>query len=99
MPKSSRSSAKRRWYTTAYLTREGNPHPAHQRYGNFSRLYKTVKVLLEDLPYAMNTEIAHRGAYVFVVWQGELSEWEALHGKTKPLYYVFEGGRVEKLKR
>ena len=87
---------KRRWYTVAYLTREGASHPAHG-VGNFTRVYKDEKVLLEDAAYAMSREIGHRGAYVYAVWPGEISQQEALHGATKPVFYVFQGGSIERL--
>lgn len=87
---------KRRWYTVAYLTREGASHMAY-RPGNFSHIYKDEKMLLEDAVYAMTHEIAHRGAYVYAVWPGEISQQEALHGATKPVFYVFQGGTIERL--
>lgn len=89
-----KSKLKRRWYTVAFLTREGAPHPAHL---NFSHVYKDEKVLLEDFVYAMTHELGHRGAYVAVAWPGEISEHEALHGTTKPLLYVYQGGGVQRL--
>jgi hypothetical protein len=96
MSKSRKKSAeKKQWFTVAYLTREGIPHPAH--HGNFSRRYQSTRILLEDLVYSMTHEISRRGAYVASIWPGEISEWEALHGATKPLYYVFESGIIEKL--
>lgn len=87
---------KRRWYTVAFLTREGASHPAHGA-SNFTHIYKDEKVLLEDAAYAMSREIWHQGAYVYAVWPGEISQQEALHGATKPVFYVFEGGSVERL--
>ena len=95
MPKTKKKgSEKKRWYTIAYLQREGIPAPGHT---NFVRVYKSEKILLEDLVYSMSHELGHRGAYVASVWPGEIGEWEALHGNTKPVYYVYQGGSVEKL--
>jgi hypothetical protein len=91
-----KSKRKKQWFTVAYFTAEGQPHPAHQ-HSNFTRVYRSLDVLLEDLGYSMNHELGHRGAYAAAVWPGELSEWEALHSDVKPLYYVHQGGRVERI--
>ena len=91
-----RSKEKKRWFTVAYLTAEGVPHPAH-RAGNFTRVYRTPGVLRADLVYSMTHELGHRGAAAAAVWAGELSEWEALRGPARPLYYVHQGGQVERL--
>jgi hypothetical protein len=87
---------KKRWFTIAYVTREGQPHPAH-RASNFTRVYRRLDDLLYDLEYAMKSELGHRGAYAAVVWPGQISEWEALHGSTRPLYHVYEGGHRERI--
>lgn len=91
-----RSKEKKKWYTVAYLTREGAPHAAHSA-SNFSQVYKTETVLLEDFVYSMAHELGHRGAYVAAVWPGEINQQEALHGATKPVFYVFQGGSIERL--
>jgi hypothetical protein len=88
------SKAKRRWYTIAYLTREGAPHPAKR---SFEQWYRSETILLDDLSHIMSTEIGHRGAYVAAAWPGQIGEWEALHGKTKPLFYVYQGGKFDRL--
>jgi hypothetical protein len=53
--------------------------------------------MLEDLAGSMRDERSHKGAYVLAIWPGEIGEWEALHGNTKPVYYIYQGGSVEKL--
>jgi len=35
------------------------------------------------------------GAYAAAVWPGQITEEEALHGRTKPLFYVHEDGSIE----
>lgn len=87
---------KKAWYTYAYFTAEGTPHPAH-RLQNFTRVYSTVEAALDPLIAVMSDERFHRGAYAVALWPGELGEHEAVHGKTKPLYYVYQGPRVEKV--
>jgi hypothetical protein len=89
--------AKKGWYTVAYFTREGNPHPA-MRHANFARVYKDRETLLADLVYSMKVEVGHRGSYAAAAWPGQLSEWEAMRGPTKPLFYVYEGGHVEEVR-
>ena len=86
--------AKKKWYTIAWVTREGQPHPAH-RNENFSQVFKTEDMLIEDLSYGM----IHfsRGAYVAAVWPGQIGEWIALHSNLKPLLYVYENGSVQRL--
>jgi len=88
-----KSRAKRRWYTYAYLTREGIPHPGHH---NFVQHYGTTDVMLEDLGRGMKLGFG-KGAYVIAIWPGQLGEWEAMHGAAKPLYYVYEDGVAQKL--
>jgi len=82
----------KRWFTVAYLTREGQPHPAH-RHENFTQRYCTRKILMEDLIHSM----IHwsRGAHVAGAWPGQISEWEVLHGNTNPLFYVHADGSIE----
>jgi hypothetical protein len=92
--KKRKSRAAKRWYTVAYFTREGAPHPAHQ---NFVRVYGQLPVHLDTVVRVMSQDFLRRSAYAAALWAGELSEWEALHGPKKPLLYVYEGGRVEKL--
>jgi hypothetical protein len=91
-----KSKRKKQWFITAYFTAEGQPHPAH-RNSNFTRVYRSLDVLLEDLAFSMNHELGHRGAYAVAVWPGQLSEWEALHSDVKPLYYVHQGGWIERI--
>ena len=38
----------KKWWTLAWLDREGNPCP-HHRHENFTQVYKDERVLLEDL--------------------------------------------------
>lgn len=77
------------WYTIAWFTREGDPHPAFE-HSNFTRVYKTEKVLLEDLSYGMVHHNPH-GAYAAMVWEGERSRWDCLN-KVRPHFHVYENG-------
>ena len=88
--------SKRDWYTYAFFTREGQPHPAH-RLRNFTRWHGQLSTLLADLSHGMRVEDVHRGAHAVAVWPGQLDQWTAMNSDVKPLYYVHEGGRLEKL--
>jgi hypothetical protein len=89
-----KSKLAKKWYTIAYLNREGIPTGRH---GQFEQWYRSKAILLDDLSHIMSTEAGHQGAYVAAAWPGQISPHEALHGKTKPLYYVYQGGSVETL--
>lgn len=92
-----KKSAVKRWYTVAYLDREGAPHPAW-RHANFTQVYRTREALLDDLVGGMTRGPGKsRGAYVAVAWPGQLSETEALRGPVQPLLYVYEDGHVQVL--
>jgi hypothetical protein len=88
--------SKRDWYTYAFFTAEGTPHPAH-RLRNFTRWCGQLSVLLADLSHTMKSDLGHKGAYAIAVWPGQLDEWTALKSDVKPLYYAHQGGRLEKL--
>lgn len=91
-----KSREKKHWYTVGYVTREGTPAPGHG-VGNFVRHYMQLSLLREDVVRVMSGPFA-RGAYAAVVWPGQVGQYEALHDpQVKPLFYVFEGGRVERL--
>ena len=92
MPAKKTKKSAKRWFTVAYLTREGNPHAAYWR-DNFAKKYDAEKNIAIDLSLSM----IHlpRGAYVAGAWPGQLSEWEILHGETRPLFYVHEDGSIE----
>lgn len=64
----------------------------------FEKWYNSKDVLLDTCKRIMQDERFHRGAYVMAAWPGELSEWEAIHGETKPVFYVYQGGSVEYIK-
>lgn len=85
---------KKKWYTIAWLTREGNPHPAFQ-YQNFTQVFKTEKMLVDDLSYGM-ISWSH-GSYAAVAWPGQVDKQTALHTNLKPVLQVFEGGIVQKI--
>ena len=87
---------KRDWYTYAYFTEEGTPHPAH-KLKNFTRWRGQLSDLLSDLAHAMQNDVERRGAYAAAVWPGQLDEWSAMKSDIKPVYYVHRGGRLEKL--
>jgi hypothetical protein len=87
---------KRYWFTLAYFTAEGQPHPAH-RHTNFAQVYGSLAVHTDHLKRVMTSELLRRGAYAAALWPGRLSERDALHSDVRPLLYVREGGWVEKL--
>jgi hypothetical protein len=95
MPKS-KKKGKKYWYTYAFFTREGVPHPAHHNQ-NFTHWYGQSSMLLEDLSHTMKTEIGRRGAYAAIVWAGQLDAHAAIHSDAKPLFNVYEGGQVERI--
>lgn len=88
--------SKRHWYTYAFFTAEGVPYPA-PRLVNFPHYHGQLSALLADLSHTMKTEIVRLGAHVVAVWPGQLDEWTAMKSDIKPLYYVHQGGRLEKL--
>ena len=87
---------KRDWYTYAFFTAEGAPHPAH-RLKNFTRWRGQLSDLLSNLAYTMKNDILSKGAYAVAVWPGQLDEWTAMKSDIKPLYYVHQAGRLEKV--
>jgi hypothetical protein len=89
MPKKAKSADRKRWFTIAWFDREGNPHPAF-RHENFSRVLRTEKVLLEDLGYGMKNFNPH-GAYVAMVWEGQISQWDAMKN-VRPHFQIWENG-------
>ena len=80
---------RKKWWTLAWLTREGQPHPAH-RHDNFTQVYKDERVLLADLSYGM-THFNPHGAYVASAWEGRLTEEQAMKSR-RPKFYVWENG-------
>ena len=97
MPKPrAKTKKKGQWYTYAFFTREGQPHPAHHL-RNFTRWHRQLSHLLSELASYMRDPDARRGAYAASVWPGQLDEWTAMKSDIKPLYYIHEGGRLEKL--
>jgi len=82
----------KRWWTLAWLDREGKPCLAH-RHQNFVQNYCDERVLLEDLAYGMKN--FHRGAYVVAAWEGQLSE--EIAKSRKPKFYVWPDGHVQTL--
>jgi hypothetical protein len=92
MPAKKTKKSAKQWFTVAYLTREGVPHAAHWR-DNFSQKYDTEKNIAKDVSLAMIH--LSLGAYAAAVWPGQITEEEALHGRTKPLFYVHEDGSIE----
>lgn len=90
-----KTKEKKFWFTVADLTVEGSPHKAAGAH-NFTQKYCSHRILREDLQGHMSSEMFHRGAYVAAAWPGRLSEWDCLHGPTKPIFYVHQGGRIER---
>ena len=82
-------SSKKRWFTIAWLDREGNPHPAF-RHENFKQALETEKNLLEDLSHGMQHFNPH-GAYVAMVWEVKISEEQAMTLK-RPHFQIWENG-------
>jgi hypothetical protein len=82
----------RRWWTLAWLEREGGPSPAH-RQQNYVQVYKDERALLEDLSRGMR--VFHQGAYVAAAWEGQLSA--EIAKSRKPKFYVWQDGHVQTL--
>ena len=83
--------ARKRWYTIAWFTREGQPHPAF-RYENFKKVYQSERDVLQDLSHGMAHFNPH-GAYAAMVWEGSVSERDALNNR-RPHFQVYENGDV-----
>lgn len=93
MSKPTNKNKPRKWYTVAYFTREGQPHPAYQL-KNFTRHHIQLSLLVSDLRASFAPNLL-RGAYAAVVWEGQLDQWAALHDPTKiPVKYVLEDGSI-----
>ena len=82
---------KKRWFTIAWLDREGNPHPAF-RSENFKHALQSEKALLDDLSHGMRNFNPH-GAYAALVWEGKISEEQAMTLK-RPHFQIWENGDV-----
>jgi hypothetical protein len=82
---------KKRWFTIAWLDREGNPHPAY-RNANFNRVLRAEKDLLDDLSHGMQ-HFNPDGAYVAMVWEGSLTAEQAM-SRQRPHFQVWENGDV-----
>ena len=91
-----KKKGKKYWYTYAFFTREGAPHPAH-RLRNFTHWYGQLSMLVSNLSHTMKTELGSKGAYAAVMWPGQLDEWTALKSDKKPVFNVYEGGRAERV--
>ena len=89
-----KKTKKKSWYTVAWLTREGVPHANHH-FANFSQVYKSRDVLVEDLVYGM-THFS-RSAYVVMAWPGQVTAQAALRSSLKPILQVFEDGHVQEI--
>ncbi len=83
---------KRRWWTLAWLDREGIPLLS-ERHRNFMQNYCDEKILLEDLCHGMKN--FNRGAYVAAAWEGQLSS--EIARSRKPKFYVYQDGHVQTL--
>ena len=84
-------SGKKRWFTIAWLDREGSPHPAF-KFENFKRVFKSERDLLDDLSQGMQRFNPH-GAYVAMVWEGTISGEQAM-SRQRPHFQVWENGDV-----
>ena len=84
-------TGKKRWFTIAWLDREGNPHPAFRR-ENFKQVLSTEMNLLDDLEHGMRNFNPH-GAYVAMVWKGKISKEQAMTS-CRPQFQVWENGDV-----
>ncbi len=82
---------KRRWWTLAWLDREGVPCLGGDH--NFVQVYKDERVLLEDLSHGMR--VFPRQAYVTAAWEGQLSG--EIARSRKPKFYVYQDGHVQTL--
>lgn len=86
------------WMTYAYLTREGDPDPRHRDY-NFKSFFNddSASILHQARTIMRDHPDVNLGSYVMAIWPGDLDEGRALHGPTKPLWYIFQGGIVEEI--
>jgi hypothetical protein len=84
-------SDKKRWFTIAWLDREGNPHPAF-RFENFKWVFKSERDLLDDLCHGMQHFNPH-GAYAAMVWEGRISGEQAM-ARQRPHFQIWENGDV-----
>ena len=89
-----KTKPRKKWWTLAWLTREGQPCPAH-RHDNFSQVYKDERVLLADLSHGM-THFNPHGAYVAAAWEGQVTEERAMKVQ-RPKFYVWEDGSAHVL--
>lgn len=86
------SKIKKRWWTLAWLDREGIPcavSPDHQ----YVQVYKDERMLLEDATHGM--KVFNRGAYIEAIWEGQLSS--EIARSRKPKFYVYQDGHVQTL--
>jgi len=82
---------RKRWFTVAWLDREGNPHPAF-RHENFKQVFRLERDLLDDLSHGMQHFNPH-GAYVAMVWEGKVTEEKAI-SQQRPHFQIWENGDV-----
>ena len=87
-------SGKKRWFTIAWLDREGNPHPAF-RHENFKQALRLERDLLDDLSHGMQHFNPH-GAYAAMVWEGKVPEEKAMT-QQRPHFQIWENGDVNVL--
>jgi hypothetical protein len=87
-PIKTKSPAEDGWYTAAYLTIDGKPHPSHDEYNFIPIRYLKPDHALEDMQTCMRNKTIHRGADLLVLWPGKISSSEALNGPTKPAFIV-----------
>lgn len=92
----SNPSKKSGWYTYAALTAEGVPYPAHNLEVAIRYMRAREDILLSDLQAVSRGPSIPNGGSL-AVWKGFLDHEEAIHGKSKPLCYIHQGGRVELL--
>jgi len=88
--KNKTKSERKQWWTIGLFTREGQPFPGHS---NFSQVYKSERVLLQDLEHGMKNYYAQRSVYAAMVWIGQVSQDTALH-VTPPKFTMYENGQV-----
>jgi hypothetical protein len=84
-------TGKKRWFTIAWLDREGNPHPAF-RFENFKQVFNAERDLLDDLGRGMQRFNPH-GSYVAVVWESRISPEQAM-SKQRPHFQIWDNGDV-----
>ena len=86
-------------FTLVFFTRDSGLHPAWQADQGTCYMSTETRLMGELRQYVTNQE-AMRGAYAIGIYAGYHPGHESaveLATNHKPLFYIYEGGRVEKI--